>query len=100
MEVPSSAALSVIQEFLQSGRKDEPSVVLKFPSGRRLRHPRHDVVVVVVGAIVRGRRIPMTGAASASDGVERASILATLQATNAFVAGTLMANSANGSSAQ
>ena len=100
LEVPSSAALGVVQEFLRSESDDELSVVLRFIAARRLRHPQHDVVVVLVEAVVRGRRIPLTGAASALDGVERASILATLQATNAFVAGTLMANSANGSSAQ
>ena len=100
LEVPASAALDVIQEFLRAGRDDGLSVVLRFMAARRLRNPQHDVVVVLVEAIVRGRRIPLTGAASANDGVERASILATLQATNAFVAGTLMANSANGSSAQ
>jgi hypothetical protein len=100
LEVPASAALDVIQEFLRGGRDDGLSVVLRFMAARRLRHPQHDVVVVLVEAVVRGRRIPLTGAASANDGVERASILATLQATNAFVAGTLTANSANGSSAQ
>ena len=100
LEVPASAALDVIQEFLRAGRDDGLSVVLRFMAARRLRNPQHDVVVVLVEAVVRGRRIPLTGAASANDGVERASILATLQATNAFVAGTLMANSANGSSAQ
>jgi hypothetical protein len=100
LEVPASAALGVIQEFLRAGRDDGLSVVLRFLAARRLRHPQHDVVVVLVEAVVRGRRIPLTGAASANDGVERASILATLQATNAFVAGTLTANSANGSSVQ
>ena len=95
LEVPASAALDVIQEFLRAGRDDGLSVVLRFMAARRLRNPQHDVVVVLVEAVVRGRRIPLTGAASANDGVERASILATLQATNAFVAGTLMANSAN-----
>jgi len=100
LEVPSSAALGVVQEFLRSGSDDGLSVMLRFIAARRLRHPQHDVVVVLVEAVVRGRRIPLTGAASAIDGVERVSILATLQATNVFVAGTLMANSANGSSAQ
>ena len=100
LEVPASAALDVIQEFLRSGRTDGPRVGLKFLAARRLRHPQHDVVVVVVEAVVRGRQIPLTGAASANDGVEHASILATLQATNAFVSGTLTANSANGVSAE
>ena len=97
LEVPADAALGVIQEFLRAGREDGLSVVLRFMAARRLRSPQHDVVVVLVEAIVRGRRIPLTGAASVTDGVERASILATLQATNAFVAGTLTANAANGS---
>ena len=97
LEVPADAALGVIQEFLRAGRDDGLSVVLRFMAARRLRSPQHDVVVVLVEAIVRGRRIPLTGAASVTDGVERASILATLQATNAFVAGTLTANAANGS---
>ena len=96
LEVPSSAALDVIQEFLRSGRADGPRVGLRFLNARRLRQPQHDVVVVLVEAVVRGRRIPLTGAASATDGVERASILATLQATNAFVSGTLTASSTNG----
>jgi hypothetical protein len=100
LEVPASAALDVIQEFLRSGRTDGPKVGLKFLCARRLRHPQHDVVVVVVEAVVRGRQIPLTGAASANDGAERASILATLQATNAFVSGTLTANFANGVSAE
>ena len=100
LEVPASAALGVIQEFLRAGRKDGLSVVLRFLAARRLRHPQHDVVVVVVEAVVRGRRIPMTGAASAANGVERGSVLATLQATNAFVAGTLTANAGNGASAE
>jgi hypothetical protein len=101
LEVPASAALGVIEEFLRAGRGEGPNVALRFLAARRLRHPRHDVVVVVVEAVVRGRRIPMTGAASARDGVERASILATLQATNAFVAGTLTgAATGNGASAE
>ena len=100
LEVPASAALGVIQEFLRAGRKDGLNVVLRFLAARRLRHPQHDVVVVVVEAVVRGRRIPMTGAVSAADGVERGSVLATLQATNAFVAGTLSAKAGNGASTE
>ena len=100
LEVPASTTLGVIQEFLRAGREDGPSVVLRFLAARRLRHPQHDTVVVLVEAVVRGRRIPLTGAASADDGVERASILATLQATNAFVAGSLIADSANGAPTQ
>jgi len=90
LEVPANAALDVIQQFLRAGREDGPSVVLRFLAARRLRHPQHDTVVVLVEAVVRGRQIPLTGAATVGDGVERASILATLQATNAFVAGSLL----------
>ena len=90
LEVPANTALGVIQQFLRAGREDGPSVVLRFLSAWRLRHPQHDTVVVLVEAVVRGRQIPLTGAASVSDGVERTSILATLQATNAFVASSLV----------
>ena len=91
LQVPASTTLGVIQEFLRAGRED--CVVLRFLAARRLSHPQHDTVVVLVEAVVRGRRIPLTGAASANEGVERAAILATLQATNAFVAGSLVSDS-------
>ena len=90
LEVPANTALGVIQQFLRAGREDGPSGVLRFLSARRLRHPQHDTVVVLVEAVVRGRQLPLTGAASVSDGVERTSILAMLQATNAFVASRLV----------
>ena len=113
LEVPASAALSVIEEFLRSGREGEahaegavpagggvPSrgtapVILRFMAAKHVRRHGHDVVVVLVEADVGGRKVPLTGAASASQGIERASILATLQATNAFVAGTLTTEAAN-----
>ena len=98
LEVPASAALGVIQEFLRSGRGDGLPVMLRFLAAQHVRSSAHDVVVVLVEAEVGDRRIPLTGAASADQGVERASILATLQATNAFVAGTLTAEPANGTS--
>ena len=41
LEVPASAALGVIQEFLRAGRKDALNVVLRFLAARRLRHPQH-----------------------------------------------------------
>lgn len=88
--MPANTTLGVIHQFLRAGREDGPSVVLRFLSGRRLCHPQHDTVVVLVEAVVRGRQIPRTGAAAVSDGVERTSILATLQATNAFVASSLV----------
>jgi hypothetical protein len=96
LEVPASAALGVIQEFLRSADDDGIGVVLRFLAARRLHTPEQDVVVVLVEADVGGRRIPLTGAASAYQGVERASILATLQATNAFVADTLAADPSKG----
>jgi hypothetical protein len=113
LEVPASAALGVIEEFLRSGREGEahaegavpagggvPSrgtapVILRFMAAKHVRRHGHDVVVVLVEADVGGRKVPLTGAASASRGIERASILATLQATNAFVAGTLTTEAAN-----
>ena len=101
LEVPASTTLDVIQEFLRARSEDGPSVVLRFLGARRLRHPQHDTVVVLVEAVVRGRQIPLTGAASARyNGVERASVLATLQATNAFVAGSVMADPAGGAPGQ
>jgi len=90
LEVPANTALGVIQQFLRAGRENGPSVVLRFLSARRHRHPQHHTVVVLLEAVVRGRQIPLTGAASVSDGVEKTSILATLQATNAFVASSLV----------
>jgi hypothetical protein len=98
LEVPATAALGVIQEFLRSGRTDGRQTMLRFLAAQRVRSSAHDVVVVLVEADIGDRRIPLTGAASAYQGVERASILATLQATNAFVAGTLTANPVNGGS--
>jgi len=95
LEVPASAALGVIQEFLRSADDDGIGVVLRFLAARRLRSSEQDVVVLVE-ADVGGRRIPLTGAASAYQGVERASILATLQATNAFVADTMAADPSKG----
>lgn len=100
LEVPACATLGVIQEFLRTDRKDGPSVVFKFVAARRLHHPEHDVVIVVVEAAANGRRIPLTGAASAEEGVEKASILATLQATNAFVANNATTATGNGTLAQ
>ena len=96
LEVPAIAALGVIQEFLRADREDDPSVTLRFTAARRLRHTEHDVVVVLVEAEVHGRRIPLTGAASATEGIEKASILATLQATNGFVASNGTAAIGNG----
>ena len=93
LQVPASITLGVIQEFLRAGCENR--VVLRFLAARRLSHPQHDTVVVLVEAVDRGRRIPLTGAASANEGVERAAILATLQATNAFVAGSLVADSSD-----
>ena len=90
LELPACAALDAVQEFLQKQLGDRLGFDLRFLGARRLRNPTHDVVVVLVEAVINGRRIPLTGAASAHKGVERASILATLQATNAFVAETLL----------
>ncbi len=100
LEVPASAALGVIEEFLRARIENELDLALRFLAAHRVLHLHHDVVVVLLEAVVRGRRIPLTGAASARGGVERASILATLQATNSFVASTLWADPVNGTSVQ
>ena len=96
LEVPARAVLDIIQEFLRFADDDGRPVVIRFLAARRLLSPEHDVVVVLVEADVGGRRIPLTGAASAYQGVERASILAMLQATNAFVTNTMAADFFNG----
>ncbi len=96
LEVPASAALGVIEEFLRSGPTDGFPVTLRFLAAQHVRGPGHDVVVVLVEADLGDRRVPLTGAASVHEGVEKASILATLQATNAFVAGTLVAEETSG----
>ena len=98
MEVPASAALGVIQELLRARRNDGLRVTLRLLAARHLRQLDYDVVVVSVEAEDRGERIPLTGAAFAIEGVERASILATLQATNELFEGTLMADAGNGAS--
>ncbi len=90
LEMPACATLDAVQESLQKQRGGRLGFDLRFLGARRLRNPLHDVVVVLVEAVIDGRRIPLTGAAAAHEGVERASILATLQATNAFVAETLL----------
>ena len=58
LEVPANTALGVIQQFLRAGREDGPSVVLRFLSARRLRHPQHDTVVVLVEAVQEVEVVP------------------------------------------
>jgi hypothetical protein len=98
LSVPASTTVGVIQEFLKSENEEGAQVALEFLNAERVQSPGHDVVVVLVEADLDGASIPLTGAASAHQGVERASILATLQATNELVAGTLMAEPTDGAS--
>lgn len=100
LELPANAALDAIQEFLRRQRSDGPGVSLKLLGARRLRDPPHDVVVVLIEAVVNGRNVPLTGAACAEGGVPHASVLATLQATNAFVAGTLLPEQPGGTKSE
>ena len=65
LEVPASAALGVIEEFLRARIENELDLALRFLAAHRVLHLHHDVVVVLLEAVVRGRRIPLTGAASA-----------------------------------
>ena len=100
LDVPANATLDAIQEFLHKQRTDGPGVALKLLGTRRLRHPHHDIVVVLIAALLNGRNVPLTGAASADQGVVQAAILATLQATNAFVAGTLLPEQPGGTGSE
>ena len=90
LQLPANTALDAIQGFLRKQRSDGPKVSLKLLGARRLRDPQHDVVAVLIAAAVNDRNVPLAGAASADQGVPQASVLATLQATNAFVADTLL----------
>ena len=87
LQLSASATLDAVQELLRIGgwneRRDGD---LRHAGACRLRTGEHDIVVVLVEALKNGHRVPLAGATSADSGVERASITATLQATNGLVA--------------
>ena len=93
-ELPAAATLEAVQELMGAeGWGDGQQVTLKLLGARRLRTAQHDFVVVLVEARVNGQTFPLAGSASTDDGVELASIKATLQATNPVVTGPPVADS-------
>lgn len=87
LELGASATLDGVHELLQiGGWSERHDRDLRHAGTSRLRTGEHDIVVVLAEALMDGRWVPLAGAASADSGVERASITAALQATNALVA--------------
>lgn len=87
LQLGAAATLDAVHELLRIGGWNERHDGDLRPTGTcRLRTGEHDIVVVLAEALMNGHRIPLAGATSADSGVERASITATLQATNALVA--------------
>lgn len=87
LQLGASATLDAVHELLRlAGWNEYRDGDLRHAGARRLRTGEHDIVVVLAEALMNGRRVPLAGATSADGGVERASITATLQATNPLVA--------------
>ena len=78
------ATLEAVGGLMQGGGRQ---VALVLKDVRRFRRPGDDGVVVLVEATVDGRKMLSSGAAFSSSSFERASVMAVLQATNAFVDG-------------
>ena len=78
------ATLDAVGGLMRRGGRQ---VALVLKDVRRFRGRGGDGVVVLVEAMVDGRRILSSGVAFSADSFERASVVAVLQATNAFVAG-------------
>jgi len=87
LQLSASVTLDAVFDLLQIGGWNERrDGALRHAGTCRLRTGEHDIVVVLVEALMNGHRVPLAGATSADSGVERASITATLQATNGLVA--------------
>ena len=82
------ATLDAVGALMQRGGRE---VALVLEDVRRFRRRGDDGVVVLVEAMVDGRKTLSSGAAFSADSLERASVVAVLQATNAFVAGGTLA---------
>jgi hypothetical protein len=78
------ATLDAIGELMRRGGRE---VVLVLKDVRRFRRRDDDGVVVLVEAVVDGRKTMSSGVAFSDNSFERASVVAVLQATNAFVDG-------------
>ena len=78
------ATLDAVGGLMRRGGRQ---VALALKDVRRFRGRGGDGVVVLVEAMVDGRRTLSSGVAFSGDSFERASVVAVLQATNAFVAG-------------
>ena len=87
LQLSASVTLDAVFDLLRIGGWNERrDGALRHAGTCRLRTGEHDIVVVLVEALMNGHRVPLAGATSADSGVERASITATLQATNGLVA--------------
>ena len=80
------ATLDAVGGLMQRGGRQ---VALLLKEVRRFRRRGDQGVVVLVEAMADGRKALLSGAAFSADSFERASVVAVLQATNAFVAGAL-----------
>lgn len=87
LSLAASVTLDAVHDFLtMGGWCAADDVGLQHAGAHRLTTGDHDLVVVLAEASIDGHRFPLAGATSADAGVERASITAALQATNALVA--------------
>lgn len=92
-----AATLDAIHELLRiGGWTERREGDLRRAGACRARAGEQDVIVVLAEALLNGRRIPLAGATSVDAGVERATITATLQATNALVAAHTAAHRRHG----
>ncbi len=78
------ATLGAVGGLMRRGGRE---VALMLKDVRRFKRRGDDGVVVLVEATVDGRKTLSSGAAFSADSLERASVVAVLQAANAFVAG-------------
>jgi len=78
------ATLDAVGELMQRGGRQ---VVLAVKDVRRFKRRGDDGVVVLVEAMVNGRKMLSSGVAFSANSFERAAVVAVLQASNVFVGG-------------